>query len=53
MIENGASNNFEMLNDTNFNSGKVKIVLILAFRDLDEYIEEENPCEVMPNFQHG
>lgn len=42
----GSSKNIEKLNDSNFNSWKQKIVLILALKDLDDFIEDYPQTEI-------
>ena len=41
----GGSTKIEKLNDSNFHAWKQKIVLVLALKDLDDFIEEDPPTD--------
>lgn len=48
-MESGGSGNIKKLKESNFPAWKQKCFLLLALRDLDEYIEEAPPDEDDPN----
>ena len=41
----GGSTKIEKLNDSNFHAWKQKIVLLLALKDLDDFIEDDPPLD--------
>ena len=45
MEESSSNVRIEKLNDSNFHAWKRKIQLVLALRDLDDYIQSDRPTE--------